>query len=362
MRKKLLLTLIICIMTFMANSAFAYTEAVTPLVAQAIRKYKQGNITGCIQDLTRYVRENKNVENQIVYYYLGMAYTRAGYQSRAEYCYFKANNLNPNNTLGKYAERGYYCVKGDPACYAPTEQKKVQEAQTDLDKFINAPYGNGLSADLNKEIERKRIERLRKEMNSDEELNKYEFKDFRDFANKRGSIETNTLRLLAQTPNLIASSQPSDEEVLKAIRVLNDAGLSNIAKQAEMAQQAQNSRIETAPNNNAQVSSAPEVKSEYKPDVTREEFQRQMQRDMMTAQMSQYSQPNIGMLFGEKNSNNNNNNNNMMNMLPFLMAQQAQQQAGGQANGQMQFTPEMLQTMMFSQMMPNLDFGSGNNN
>ena len=52
----------------------------------------------------------------------------------------------------------------------------------------------------------------------------------------------------------------------------------------------------------------------------------------------------------------------MVNMLPFLMAQQAQQQAGGQANGQMQFTPEMLQTMMFSQMMPNLDFGSGNNN
>lgn len=360
MRKKLLLTLIICAMTLVANTAFAYTEAITPLVAQGIRKYKQGNITGCIQDLTRYVRENKNVENQVVYYYLGMAYTKAGFADRAKYCYYKANHLNPNNTLGKYSERGYYCVTGDPACYAPTEQKKVEEAKTDLDKFISAPYGNGLSSDLNKEIERKRVERLRKEMNSDEELNKYEFKDFRDFSKKRGLIETNTLKLLGKNPTMIASSQPSDEEVLKAIRVLNDAGLGSIAKQAEMAQQAQNSRIETTRNNNSNVSSTPEVRSEYKPDVTREEFQRQMQRDMMTAQMSQYSQPNVGMLFGEKNSNNNNNN-NMMNMLPFLMAQQAQQQAGGQANGQMQFTPEMLQTMMFSQMMPNLDFGSSNN-
>lgn len=362
MRKKLLSLLIILTMAFTASSAFAYTEAITPIVAQGIRKYKQGNVTGCIQDLTNYLRQTKRYDNQVVMYYLGMAYTKAGIKERAEYCYYRAAELNPNNTLGKYATRGRACLNGDPACYEPTEQKKVQEAQTDLDKFVNAPYGNGLSADLNKEIERKRVERLRKEMNSDEELNKYEFKDFRDFSNKRSSIENNTLRLLGKAPSLIASSQPSDEEVLKAIRVLNDAGLGNIAKQAEMSRQNQESRIERTPQVNAQAISTPEVRSEYKPDVTREEFQRQMQRDMMTAQMSQYSQPNIGMLFGEKNSNNNNNN-NMMNMLPFLMAQQAQQQAGGQANnGQMQFTPEMLQTMMFSQMMPNLDFSSSNNN
>ncbi len=361
MRKKLLSALIICIMAFTANSALAYTEAITPLVAQGIKKYKQGNITGCIQDLTSYLKQTKKYDNQVVYYYLGMAYTKAGDKNRAEFCYIKANQFNPNNTLGKYAARGRACINGAPACYEPTEQKKVQEAQTDLDRFIAAPYGNGLSADLNKEIERKRIERLRKEMNSENELNKYEFKDFKDFSNKKSSIENNTLRLLGKTTNLIASSQPSDEEVLKAIRVLNDAGLGNIAKQAEMAQQAQESRIERVPQSNVQTTSTTEVRSEYKPDVTREEFQRQMQRDMMTAQMSQYSQPNIGMLFGEKNSNNNNNN-NMMNMLPFLMAQQAQQQAGGQANGQMQISPEMLQTMMFSQMMPNLDFSSSNNN
>lgn len=361
MKKKLLSLLIILTMAFTASSAFAYTEAITPIVAQGIRKYKQGNITGCIRDLTTYLKQTKRYDNQVVMYYLGMAYTQAGFKDKADFCYYKANSANPNTTLGKYAMRGRACLNGDPACYEPTEKKKIQEAQTDLDRFVNAPYGNGLSSDLNKEIERKRVERLRKEMNSDEELNKYEFKGFRDFSNKKGSIESTTKNLLKQAPSLIASSQPSDEEVLKAIRVLNDAGLGNIAKQAEMAQQAQEDRIERTPKSNIQATSTPEVKSEYKPDVTREEFQRQMQRDMMTAQMSQYSQPNIGMLFGEKNSNNNNNN--MMNMLPFLMAQQAQQQAGGQANnGQMQFTPEMLQTMMFSQMMPNLDFSSGNNN
>ena len=46
----------------------------------------------------------------------------------------------------------------------------------------------------------------------------------------------------------------------------------------------------------------------------------------------------------------------MMNMLPFMMMQ------NNNPNSNFKMTPEMIQTMMMSQMMPNLDFGMNTNN
>ena len=171
-------------------------------------------------------------------------------------------------------------------------------------------------------------------MNNTEELNKYEFKDFKDFSNKKGNSTTEKKDLK------LANAKPTDEEVLKAIKVLNDAGLNNIAQQAQY-------------NKSQQQVQQNEVKSTYKPDVTQEQLQQQMQRDMMAIQMASYAQPNVNMLFG--NQQQNNNNNNMMNMLPYLMAQQAK-------NGQQTMTPEAMQAMMFNSMMPNLNFNLDSNN
>lgn len=359
MIKKLLISLIITLAVSNCVYAIEYHQTLTPEVRKGIQDYKSGNYVGCIQAMYPYLtKSDLNAKNQLAVYYLGMALSKTGDKERAKKYYNIAKILNPNNTIGQYSQKGLVCIEDPANCYlnvkkVNTNTKSVYES--DLDKFINAPYGNGLSSDLNKEIERKKIERLRKEINSDQELNKYEFKNFRDFSNKKGQI------FLKKDEGIkIASSEnPTDAEIVNAIKVLNAAGLSNIANQAQTTQDKKNNQ-ETVQMQKPIAQN--EVKSEYKPDITREEYQKQIQREMMEAQMAAMSQPNIDALFGEKNNNNNNNmmNSNMMNMLPFMMAQQAQ---NGNTNGQQpMISPDMMQAMMFNSMMPNFNFGLGNGN
>lgn len=377
MMKKLLSLLTILIISSSSALAANYNQEITPEIASGIRKYKTGNYVGCLQDISLYLKKNKyGTKNQLAMYYMGMAYTQAGQADNAKFFYQGAKMLNPNNTLGKYAQKGIVCIDDPANCYInEKEEVKPEEKLSELDKFIRAPYGNGLSTNLNKELERKKVERLRKEMNSDQELNKYEFKDFRDFSIKKNNNKSNNVKKTSLNLNdlkmaqgikefyaqrncesvkIASSTNPTDAEIVEALRVLNAAGLTNIAKQAENAQA---QKEETKP-------AVSEVKSEYKPDVTREEYQQQIQREMLQAQMAAMSQPNIDALFGNNNNNNNQNNmmnSNMMNMLPFMMAQQAAQNANG-TNQQPMMSPEMMQTMMFNSMMPNMNFGLGGNN
>lgn len=358
MIKKLVIFLAILLAS--ANCVLAeqtYHQTITPEVASGIKKYKSGNYVGSLQDLYNYmVKSSNNMKNQLAAYYLAMAFTKTGEMDKAKIYYRHTMTLNANNTIGQYAQKGLVCIEDPANCYVNHKEVKADNKtvtnETELDKFINAPYGNGLSADLNKEIERKKVEKLRKEMNSDQELNRYEFKNFKDFTKKKGQLffkNNNNYGI-----KIASNTTPSDEEVLNAIRVLNAAGLNNIANQAQTAQEQKN-----LTQKEEEVKS--EVKSAYKPDITREEYQKQIQREMMQAQMAAMSQPNIGALFGEKNNNNNNNmmNSNMMNMLPFMMAQQAQ---NGNANNQQMMSPDMMQAMMFNSMMPNFNFGLGNEN
>ncbi len=351
---------IFAILALMSTCAFAadYHQTITPEVAKGIQKYKSGNYIGCLQELYPYLKKSpKNSKNQLAIYYMAMAFTQAGDAQKAKALYKEAYSLNPNNTIGQYAQKGLVCIEDPANCYINQHEEKEQkpkEVLTELDEFIRAPYGNGLSANLNKEIERKKVERLRKEMNSDEELNKYEFKGFKNFSTKLNKSSLNFDGI-----KIASSSNPTDAEIVEALRVLNAAGLTNIAKQAQPVQ-TQNTETKVTSDDNT----VSEVKSEYKPDLTREEYQQQIQREMMQAQMAAMSQPNIDALFGEKNNNQNNMmmNNNMMNMLPFMMAQQAAQNANSNGNKQQMMTPEMMQTMMFNSMMPNFNFGLGGNN
>ena len=344
MSKKIILTLLII---FLAPVVMAqdYTQRITPEIANGIKAYKVGNYTGCIQNIKYHYLKNPREKNQIAAYYLAMSFTQSGDKDLATVFYKDVIKMNPNNTLGQYAQKGLVCIETPEQCYTKVKVTKNESAkETELDKFINAPYGNGLSSNLNKEIERKKLEKLRKEMNSDEELNKYEFKDFKEYSPKKSQLENSIDGIK------LASAKPSDAEVLNEIRVLNDAGLGNIAQYAQQKQEAKEQTTTSAQPEKKEVTSA------YKPDLTREEYQQQIQREMMQAQIAAMAQPNIGALFGEKNSNQNNMmNNNMMNMLPFMMAQQAQNRQ------QQTISPDIMQAMMFNQMMPNLDFSSGNN-
>jgi len=366
MIKKILSILVIIVIT--SSTAFAANnQNIAPMVARGIQKYKMGNYIGCIEDINNYFQDRSKRRDQLANYYIAMAYTQAGNVQKAKFFYNMAINANPSNTIGQYAQKGIVCIDDPENCYINVkEEKQPEEVLTDLDKFIRAPYGNGLSSDLNKELERKRVERLRKEMNSDEELNKFEFKDFRNFSIKPKTTSYNfNNSKMAQgiidfyeehsldTVKIASSSNPTDAEIVQALRVLNAAGLTNIAKQAENAQSQKQEIQETG--------AVSDVRSEYKPDLTREQYQQQIQREMMQAQMAQMAQPNIGALFGEKNNNQNDMmNSNMMNMLPFMMAQQAAQNSNG-GNQQPMMSPEMMQTMMLNSMMPNMNFGlSGN--
>lgn len=123
---------------------------------------------------------------------------------------------------------------------------------------------------------------------------------------------------------------PSNDEIGAAIMTLKKAGLWN--------GQAINSQTPIQNNEDSQKK--------------QQELMAKMYMQQMTQQMNNPAYLMMGM-----NGNNNNNGmgmNNMMNMLPFMMNNQ-----NGDNNPAM--NQQFIQTMMMSQMMPNLDFSSSDN-
>ena len=89
---------------------------------------------------------------------MAMAYTHVDMQDKAIESYEKVLSLNPKGYLADYALKGRDCLTGGPACQ---EQQVVQEELSDLDKFIIAPYGNGLSPELNQQVKQKQLTNIK---------------------------------------------------------------------------------------------------------------------------------------------------------------------------------------------------------
>ena len=123
---------------------------------------------------------------------------------------------------------------------------------------------------------------------------------------------------------------PSNDDVVAAIKVLNQAGLGSLVTQ----QPAQSSAPQVAQNNNQQL-------------------QQQMMQMMMAQQQNPYA--GISAMLGGNNNNNNNSSNQLMNMLPLLMSQ-------GQNGEKPNISPEVMQAMLMNSMMPDLTFSSSNDN
>lgn len=229
-------------------------------IKSAVAKYKSGNYSGCLQELFSLTK--KDPSNALAYYYMAMAYTHIDMKNEAVEAYEKVIALSPNEYLVEYATKGRDCLTDGPTCH-PVEEKPAEEMD-DLDRFINAPYGNGLSPELNQEIKQKQLINIKETINKKEELEHKDIQRIKDFdKNKSTSKDVDNEKI----------AQVSDEDVLNAIKTLKDAGLS-ISVQSE---------------------------NPY-------------------AQMMQYQNPQMAemsMLLG----NNNNNGNSMMNMLPMLMSQ-----------------------------------------
>lgn len=192
-----------------------------PTLESIIEKYRRSDFAGCLQECTSYVR--KNPYDTLGFYYLAMCYTKVSDKDNAVKAYERVIELNANPMIVKYATNGRNCVMGnsDEACYqdvnvpellrpyadladyqltpidpqtlvqrnlnalkyqltsTPEVQTKNENGENKgnltlpfgdqkddaLDAFINAPYGNGLSPELNKEYKQLQLKKIQETIN-----------------------------------------------------------------------------------------------------------------------------------------------------------------------------------------------------
>lgn len=308
MKKKLLASALILSAMFCIDSqAFSAvkTKKTSP-VAVAIKKYKAGNYTGCLQDMQSVAA--KDPSNAVAYYYIAMSYTQAGRQDKAIEAYSKVLALKPNPTLYEYAVTGKMCLETPDKC-------KYGDGSGELEKMIKYNYGKGLSDEVKKTLEQKRLDVIKQEINKDKEIDSYDFRKFKDYSNQHSKAEQPDKLAMAVEENDISlfqkneqPKQPTNDEIIAALKVLNQAGLTNFANP-----------------------------------------QAQYGNPMMNAQSEEMAQMNM-MLGG---NNMQNNNGAMLNMLPFMMAQKQ--------NGQNAYTPQLMQAMIMNSMMPDFNYNLDNN-
>lgn len=236
-------------------------------INSAVEKYKKGNFSGCLQELFSLTK--KDPSNALAYYYMAMAYSHIDMKDEAVEAYEKVISLHPDEFLTEYATKGKDCLTDGPTCKEEDEVEISQDNQgdktddvSDLDKFIEAPYGNGLSPKINAENRQKELNNIQKTLNLRENLNTDDIQKIKNFDEKKDNKSS------SDSTDRIASV--SDEEVLNAIKTLRNAGLTV--------------------------------------NVQNENYYN-MYQDPEMAQMS--------MLLG----NNNNSYNSMANMLPMIMTQ-----------------------------------------
>lgn len=304
MKRKLLLLGVIGVVACQGLSlSLAATSSGGGAVSVAIRKYKAGNYTGCLQDTQSIV--SRDPSNALAYYYMAMAYVQAGQKDKAIDAYQKVLNLRPNSVLSTYATTGKRCIETPDKCHEPVKEGE----QTDMDKIINSNYSGGLSDSVRTQVEQKRLERLKQEMNTQDEVNNYKLRKFTDYTKQRSQ---------AGGEDQLASTEkmPTNDEIVAAVKVLNRAGLSQYSQSA-------------MPSN----------------------VYSQMANPMMTAQNPESAQ--LSMMLGGQNQSGNNN---MMNMIPFMLAQSKNGESGNP------YTPQLMQSMLMNSMIPDFSFNTNDDN
>ena len=242
--------------------------------------------------------EKKEPYNSVVTYYLGLANLKLGKKDEA-LNYFKSTSLlDPYSVVGKYAKQTMESINNPEA---------INDIKVEIDEvssFIKS--GKKVAPEVINQMSKQRLEAEKEEINSDVKKQTEELKRQQIRERQRQNINNN-----------MSSNEPTNDEIAQAVKTFQKLGLNPFNSQG-----AQNY-------------------SQMTP-------QQRQQMQSINNDMTQLS-----MLMGQAN---NNSNNNMMNMLPFMMMQ------NNSPNSNFKMTPEMIQTMMMSQMMPNLDFGMNSNN
>lgn len=265
--KRVLITIALCL--FIGSNICFADE--TSILTDGIQAYKNGDYELCITKMKEVVKDDPT--SALSYYYLGLAYSKTGKNILAVRNYDKVITLGSDKTLIDLAQKGKACVGG----------KNITAIETQLEDIED---------DIKDNTDNDNTEKL-----SPAELKaKYEDKITKPSNNNA------TSQVIKASDYAKQNAQPTNDEIVNAIRVLQKAGL------------LQNGATGLAGSYNPQV-------------------------DAKAQQMNA-----LMMMMGQ----NGNNNNSMMNMLPLL----------NNSNGKI--NPQMIQMMMMNQMMPN--FSSGNNN
>lgn len=292
--KKQLVYFIAGLIVLVQTSAcsFAKTDSLTSI---AIKKYKRGNYTGCLQDC-QYITQ-VNPSNIMAYYYMAMSYVQAGKKDEAIQAYSKVLSLNPssNTRLAEYARTGKRCLETPDQCkLAPTTTNVAAPPSTtpEIDKLIASPAYE--SPTVRKDLQQKRLNSIKNDINSDKELDDYQFR-------KINQADT------AEKIALAEQKKPTNEDIAAAFKTLNDAGINPYT---------QNPMSSTA--------------NPY-------------------AQMNNYQNPElaqINMLMGGNKQTNDSSS--IMNMLPYMMTQDK--------NGTSNYSPQAMQAVIMNSMMTDFNY------
>ncbi|MBR1425447.1 tetratricopeptide repeat protein [bacterium] len=210
-----------------------------PSFASIQEKYRKSNFAGCLQECISYVRLHPN--DTLGFYYLAMCYAKTHDQENAIKAYEKVIELNANPMIVKYATNGRNCVMdksetcyenvNEPELIYPYEdlaeqyeltpvdpetlvQRNLKNLQgklspisgtssdtpysngeekenkvslpfgnqdSELDQFINSPYGNGLAPSLNNEYKGQQLKKLQESINNDSNTRDRNLESIRTF-------------------------------------------------------------------------------------------------------------------------------------------------------------------------------------
>lgn len=253
-----------------------------PTLESIIEKYRKSDFAGCMQECVSYVRLNPN--DTLGFYYLAMSYTKVNDKDNAIRAYEKVIALNDNPMIVKYATNGRNCIMDNDTekCYPNVNEPEliypyadvvtadltpvdpetlvnqnlaklreklspqvVEEDEDngknskdkdkkkivlpfgnqdeELDKFINAPYGNGLSPKLNNQYKQIQLRKIQSTVNTGEDSPEKDTRDLKyiqKFDNQKSDLGTDRLAYdnssqswndITKDPQYIKNKQEIDE-------------------------------------------------------------------------------------------------------------------------------------------------------
>jgi hypothetical protein len=221
-----------------------------------------------------------------------MCYTKVNDKENAIKAYEKVISLNANPMIVKYATNGRNCIMGNDSekCYqnvnepeyiypykdiaksvdltpvdpntlinrnlAQVKSKLAQQAEaksddsdpnnpdnneekkdislpfgkqdSDLDKFINAPYGNGLSPDLNKEYQQLQLKRLQETINKegDESQDTKNYRNIDDIKKfDKHKTDSEQIKLAYDIPENVLKDLEKDPEYIQQKKELEELNM-----------------------------------------------------------------------------------------------------------------------------------------